>query len=340
MPNQPRPQPLNHPGLFVPPELERIGQAIAQAGGRPVLVGGSVRNQLLGLKVDKDWDVEVFYLSLQALKKNLTPFGWVHSVGRSFGVLKLITQHHEYDFSIPRKERNIGKGHKAFWVDCDPSMDFSSAASRRDFSINAIGYAFLEGTLLDPHQGQVHLAQRLLQHVGPAFGEDPLRVLRGVQFAGRFGFDLAPSTLAVCRQQDLSTLPKERVWEEMRKLFLLARQPSKGLRYMNAAGVLPYFPELQALHAGDVPLVSNPQTQQRPSPPHRTPTYPQGASSNPNQAPSAPWQQAMRALDAMCVLLGQADLEACCPPATPPKPALPITGVCQPSLSKFNRAFG
>ncbi len=292
------------PKLHVPKELMTIGQAIAQAGGNPVLVGGSVRNQLLGMRVDKDWDVEVFNLSLQTLKHTLTPFGRVHSVGRSFGVLKFMGNHHEYDFSVPRKERNMGKGHKGFWIDCDPDMDFFTAASRRDFTINAIGYAFLEGALLDPHQGQKHLTRRVLRHVGPAFSEDPLRVLRGLQFAGRFHFKIDPNTLAMCRQQDLSELPRERIWEEIRKLFLRSPQPSQGLRYMHTAGVLPYLPELQALYSGRSLQTNTTKTNHATCiPAFRTPAkYVQ-------QAPCPAWRQALKAVDAMCAILRKGGLE-------------------------------
>ena len=236
------------PRFEIPAELRRIGETIAGAGGSPLLVGGWVRDRLLGIPLGKDFDVEVFGLHLERLRRLLSPFGHVILVGRHFGVLKLNTEEAEYDISVPRRESNIGKGHKGFKVETDPTMNFEEAASRRDFTINAIGYAFLEGKLLDPHGGRRHLEARSLRHVGPAFGEDPLRVLRAMQFAARFGLRIEEDTLAMCRSLDLSELPNERIWEEVKKLLLLSPRPSTGLEYAEALGVLEAFPELRALH--------------------------------------------------------------------------------------------
>ena len=229
------------------PEVRRIGRAIHEAGGRPVLVGGWVRDRLLGIPESKDFDLEVFGLSPGKLQKTLARFGPVITVGRHFGVLKLNTRRGEYDVSVPRRESKIGKGHKQFRVEPDPTMTFEEAAARRDFTINAIGYDFLAGRVMDHFHGIRDLQERRLRHVGPAFGEDPLRVLRAMQFAGRFDFAIDPETLAICREQDLSELPRERIWEELKKLLLQAERPSRGLVYAEPLGVLPYFPELACL---------------------------------------------------------------------------------------------
>ncbi|MDH4249310.1 MAG: polynucleotide adenylyltransferase, partial [Deltaproteobacteria bacterium] len=244
---------ISNPKINPPPEVLALGDAIKRAGGRPVLVGGWVRDALLGAGQGKDFDLEVFGLSLEQVRKVLKPFGVLHSVGRHFGVLKLITPWGEYDVSIPRRESNIGKGHKGFWVRADPDMSFEEAASRRDFTINSLGYDLVENRLLDPFQGEEHLKQGVLRHVGPAFGEDPLRVLRAMQFAGRFGLEIAADTLIICRQQDLNELPRERLWEEFRKLLLQSAQPSRGLIYAPELGLLPYFPELRVLHEAPPP---------------------------------------------------------------------------------------
>ena len=228
-------------------EVERIGRAIAAAGGRPILVGGWVRDCLLGHPHSKDFDIEVFALSTKALQQVLSAFGPLHTVGRHFGVLKLSTRAAEYDISVPRRESKIGKGHREFEVVADPGMSFEQAAARRDFTINSIGYAFLERETLDPFDGQGDLRRRVLRHTGPAFGEDPLRVLRAMQFAGRFGMTIAEETIRICREQDLSELPHERIWEEFRKLLLHSDRPAHGLHYAGPLGVLPYFPELDAL---------------------------------------------------------------------------------------------
>ncbi|MDH5751803.1 MAG: hypothetical protein OEZ59_05235 [Deltaproteobacteria bacterium] len=230
------------------PEVYSIGEALREKGGRPVLVGGWVRDMLMGIPHGKDFDMEVFGLPLPRVRSVLRRFGGVHSVGRHFGVLKLRTEEAEYDVSVPRRESNVGKGHKGFWVRTDPRMAYREAASRRDFTINSMGYAFLEKKLIDPFKGRQDLESGILRHVGEAFGEDPLRVLRAMQFAGRFGMKIAPETLEICRRQDLHELPKERIWEEFRKLLLLSPHPSAGLEYAQDLGLMHYFPELKALH--------------------------------------------------------------------------------------------
>lgn len=240
--------PVNIAKIKIIPEMTRIGEAISTAGGRPVLVGGWVRDVLMGIEHTKDFDLEVFGLTLPRLRDILKPFGYVHSVGKHFGVLKLRTKEAEYDISVPRRESNIGKGHKGFWVETDPDMPFEEAASRRDFTINSMGYAFLEQTLLDPFAGRHDLERNLLRNVGPAFGEDPLRVLRAMQFSARFGLSISPETLAICREQDLGELPRERIFEEFKKLLLRSPHPSQGLRYAGELGVLGYFPELEAVN--------------------------------------------------------------------------------------------
>ncbi|MDH4120988.1 MAG: polynucleotide adenylyltransferase [Deltaproteobacteria bacterium] len=231
-------------------EVYRMGDAIRQAGGNPLLVGGWVRDCLLENPHSKDFDLEVFGLAPERLQPVLARFGPVHTVGRHFGVLKVTTPEAEYDVSVPRRESKIGKGHKHFKVEPDPTMTFEEAAARRDFTINAMGYDFLHGQLLDPHGGLADLEQGVLRHVGPSFGEDPLRVLRAMQFAARFGFTIPEETLAICREQDLAELPRERLWEEFRKMLLRAPVPSRGLAYADALGILPHFPELAALAAG------------------------------------------------------------------------------------------
>ncbi len=225
-------------------EVFTIGKAIRRQGGTPYLVGGWVRDMLMGNPSTEDYDLEVFGLSMEALQKVLAGMGPVHSVGRHFGVLKLHTRKAEYDVSVPRRESNIGKGHKGFWVKTDPGMSFEEAASRRDFTINAMGYDFLADELLDPHGGREDLRAGILRHVSPAFAEDPLRVLRAMRFAGRFGFSIAGETLALCRTLELGELPRERLWEEIRKLLLQAPRPSEGFCHARDLGVLDFFPEL------------------------------------------------------------------------------------------------
>lgn len=232
--------------------LARLVAELAGVGGRPVAVGGAVRDHLLG-SVAKDIDVEVFGLALEVLEQALARVGSVHAVGRSFGVLKVDVgagdARETFDVAVPRTENKSGRGHRGFVVESDPSMSFEDAAQRRDFTCNAIGVDLVSGALLDPTGGAKDLARGVLRHVSPAFDEDPLRVLRASQFAARFALSIDQGTLARCRAltDELSTLPKERVYEELKKLLVRARHPSVGLAALVDTGALVLFPELQAM---------------------------------------------------------------------------------------------
>ena len=234
--------------LPVSSELKKIVKAISSSNGRCILVGGAVRDHCMGQSISKDMDVEVFGLNLEKLESVLQKFGNIHAVGKSFGVLKLKTSTAEYDFSLPRKERKTGKGHRGFKITADPTMSYKDAASRRDFTVNSIGYDLLENTLLDPFDGIGDLKRKKLKHVGPAFAEDPLRVYRAMQFSARLEFKITADTARLCRQLDLSELPRERIFEEFRKLMIKAKKPSIGLEAAKKIGILAYFPELKALN--------------------------------------------------------------------------------------------
>ena len=233
--------------MQLPAELAKLANAIHQQGGQPILVGGSVRDYLLGQTIPKDLDLEVYHLEAIELERVLSQFGKVLRVGKSFGVLKLITQNAEYDVSLPRRESKTGKGHKGFLVNADPRMTFEEASARRDFTINSIGFDPIHQLWLDPHHGQKDLRQGILRHVGPAFAEDPLRVLRGAQFAARLNFQLAPETLELCQTLDLNELSRERLLGEFAKLLLRAERPSIGLEILRQTKALRFFPELEAL---------------------------------------------------------------------------------------------
>ncbi|MES2504409.1 MAG: HD domain-containing protein [Myxococcota bacterium] len=223
--------------------LEDISSAISQAGGKPVLVGGCVRDRLMG-RDSKDFDIEVYGLDLGSLESVLNQLGSVHAVGKSFGVFKLFN----FDISLPRTENKQGAGHKGFVVQSDPSLTFEQASKRRDFTVNAMGIDLATGELLDPHGGQNDLKTLTLKHVSDAFDEDPLRVLRACQFAARLEFSIHPDTLTKCHNllPELKTLPKERIGEEFKKL-LMANKPSIGLQALLDTRALGLFPELEAL---------------------------------------------------------------------------------------------
>lgn len=231
--------------MRAPPEAKKIADAIVAAGGTPFIVGGWVRDQLLGLD-SKDIDIEVYGLPLPQLEEVLGQFGEVDVVGRHFGVLKV----HGYDFdiSLPRKDSKAGKGHCGFKIEVDHTLKPEEAARRRDFTINSMSLNLKTGELVDPFNGQQDLAHRLLKATDQShFGEDPLRALRAIQFAARFSMGIVGNTLRLCADQDLSELPGERIFEEFKKLLLKAPVPSFGLKYLEEMGHLKYFPEIEAL---------------------------------------------------------------------------------------------
>jgi tRNA nucleotidyltransferase (CCA-adding enzyme) len=222
-------------------ELARLVQ---QAGGRALLVGGCVRDAALGLP-SKDVDIEVFGLQPEVLERLPRERFRVEAVGKAFGVLML--KGLPIDVSVPRMEHKQGQGHKGFLIESAPDLSFQEAASRRDFRINAMGFDPLTHTLEDPFDGMGDIAQGRLRHVGPAFVEDPLRVLRGMQFAARFGFTVASETVALCRQITPEGLPPERQFEEWAKLILQGQKPSIGLEFLRQSGWLGAYAELAAL---------------------------------------------------------------------------------------------
>jgi tRNA nucleotidyltransferase (CCA-adding enzyme) len=238
---------LNILDNIAPPQraaCERVAQLLQAAGGRALLVGGCVRDGLLGIPA-KDVDMEVYGLSAEAVERTLKQHFRLDTVGRAFGVF--IVKGHAIDIALPRRESKTGPKHTDFVVEGDPSMSPGDAAARRDFTINAISFDPLSGQLLDPYDGVTDLHARRLRHVSAAFSEDPLRVLRGMQFIARFNLEAAPETIALCRELSPEHLPAERLWEEWKKLLLKGLHISKGLHFLHACEWLRYFPELEAL---------------------------------------------------------------------------------------------
>ena len=229
-----------------PPEkVLKLARAVRAEGGRALLVGGCVRDSLMG-GLPKDWDVEVYNVEPARLRVLLEDFGRVDAVGEAFTVYKVGP---DLDVSLPRRERKTGRGHRAFVIEGDPAMSFEEAARRRDFTINAILEDPLTGEILDPYNGRADLEKKLLRAVSrETFAEDSLRVLRAAQFAARFEFDIEEETVQLCRSIDLTDLPRERIWGEMEKLLLRANRPSIGFQWLHKLGAFDQiFPELKAL---------------------------------------------------------------------------------------------
>jgi tRNA nucleotidyltransferase (CCA-adding enzyme) len=231
---------------------EAIARAVREVGGRALVVGGWVRDRLMGPSTalgagyaSKDLDIEVFGVSADRLREILAAFGAVNAVGESFTVYKV----GDIDVSLPRRESKTGRGHKGFTVSGDPSMAIDDAARRRDFTINAISWDPLTGEYIDPFDGRADIARRVLRAVDPrTFGDDSLRVLRAIQFAARFEFAVDDATKALCRRIALDDLPAERVWGEIEKLLLRAGRPSIGFALALELRVIErHFAELDAL---------------------------------------------------------------------------------------------
>jgi tRNA nucleotidyltransferase (CCA-adding enzyme) len=234
-------------------QARRVTQAVREAGGRGLCVGGYVRDRLLR-RPSKDLDIEVFGISpdrLLPLLRSLGPSNAlgasrVDMVGQAFPVYKLGA----IDVALPRRESKTGRGHKGFTVEGDPTMSFEEAARRRDFTINAIGWDPLTDEYLDPFNGRRDLQLRVLRIVDrTTFADDSLRVLRALQFAARVELTIDSETARICSSIALDDLPAERIWGEFEKLLLQAQRPSIGFALARELGVVhQLLPELEPLY--------------------------------------------------------------------------------------------
>lgn len=221
-----------------------VADSVRQSGGRALLVGGCVRDKILGHS-PKDFDIECFGLSAPELQRLLGSKFDLDLVGASFGVIKL--KGHNIDVALPRRETKLGLGHRAFEMAYDPSLTLKEAAARRDFTINAIYCDPLTGETLDPWGGIRDLEKRIMRHVSDHFKEDPLRVLRGMQFSSRFELTAASETIAVCRTIEPEGLARERQLGEWTKLLLQGKVISKGLTFLRDTKWTRHYPELEKL---------------------------------------------------------------------------------------------
>jgi tRNA nucleotidyltransferase (CCA-adding enzyme) len=213
------------------------------------LVGGSVRDELLGLPVqDRDY-VVVGADPAEMLRQGFKP------VGADFPVFLHPETHAEY--ALARTERKTGPGYKGFAFHAAPDVTLEEDLGRRDLTINAMARGE-DGTLVDPHGGAADLRAGILRHVGPAFAEDPVRILRVARFAARFGFAVAPGTLALMRSMvtagEADALVPERVWQEVSR-GLMEKSPARMLAVLRECGALArVLPEIDdAFSAPEVP---------------------------------------------------------------------------------------
>ena len=223
--------------------------SIIERGATPFLVGGCVRDSLMGMS-PKDIDIEVHDMEANALQDALScEMGQeVNTIGKSFGVFKVRDGNFDFDVSIPRTDVKTGRGHRGFNVRTDPHMGFSAACERRDLTINAIGYDLSASALVDPHGGLADLRAGRLRAVSDVtFAEDPLRVLRVAQFAARLDMQPDDDLLELCAAIDISEVAAERQYVEFEKLLTKGVRPSVGLDIIRKCGQLHQFPELDAL---------------------------------------------------------------------------------------------
>ncbi len=224
----------------------KVSQLVKTAGGRAFLVGGCVRDAYLGLD-PKDLDIEVYGISSKTLVEILSPHFSIDVVGEAFGVLKL--RGLPIDISLPCRESKPRRGHEGFGVTSDSAMTVEEAGSRRDFTMNAVAFDPISGEVFDSFGGLHDLEAGILRHTSSKFGEDPLRVLRGMQFAGRFSLSAVPDTVNLSKSllTKYGILAIERIWGEWDKWASQSVQPSAGLRFLHQCGWLQAYPELLAL---------------------------------------------------------------------------------------------
>ena len=231
------------------PDVDRVLAAVRSAGGRPMLVGGYVRDSLMGIS-GKDVDIEAYGITdPDALALALAAAGKVTEAGKSFGVFKVRRGETEVDVSLPRRESKAGAGHRGFTVIPDGELGFAEASARRDFTVNALMADPATGEVIDCHGGLADLQAGVLRHTSEAFAEDPLRVLRGVQFAARFGFTMAAQTVHECLllRPAYGELPVERVWTEWEKIGTRGVRVSAALLVLRGTGWDGFYPQLAGM---------------------------------------------------------------------------------------------
>lgn len=242
-----------------------IMATLGKRGHKALLIGGAVRDALLGLE-PKDIDIEVYNISYSDLNDFLSAYGMTDLVGKTFGVIKFRPHlygvgasfdpdYHvygkQYDFSVPRRENKIGIGHKAFEMTFDSTMTIEESGRRRDFSWNAIAYDPIENKIYDYFGGLDDLKNKIIRHTSDAFKEDALRVLRCLQFQARFDFTIHPDTIKMMQEilktDDFNNLSKERIFEEFKKWAEKGVRHDLIFQFMRDTGLIEYYPELKAL---------------------------------------------------------------------------------------------
>lgn len=229
-----------------------VRSAIIDKGGKIYQIGGVVRDEMLG-KVSKDLDLLVVGIDIKELGKIIEPFGKVNLVGKSFGVLKFKPEgsSEEIDISVPRiDEKSTGKGHKDFEIKLGKGISLEQDQLRRDFWMNAMSKDIETGEVHDMGgRGKLDIENRVVRMINPqAFQDDPLRMLRAVQFAARFDFKIEPKTYKEIKNNAklIKTVSAERFHEEFVKMFTKSTKPSYGIKLMIELGLMKFlFPQVR-----------------------------------------------------------------------------------------------
>jgi tRNA nucleotidyltransferase/poly(A) polymerase len=227
--------------LTIPTGVQSLLDDIRSLNHSPLLVGGTVRDALAGGIVPKDFDIEVYGVNVDTLAADVRKKGYiVDEVGKAFGVLKVRTKDgkDDIDLSVPRVDSLAGEGHRGFEVEMSENMTVEEASDRRDFTINAMMYDDKLGVCIDPHGGKADLESKTLRHVSEKFADDPLRVLRGFQFVGRYGMNVDAQTAQFSQQlaPRASELASERIATEWEKFYLKSKHPSKAMEALRQMG--------------------------------------------------------------------------------------------------------
>lgn len=233
-----------------PKKLNIILDKLNRFDIKPIFIGGFVRDFFLKVS-SKDIDIELYNAkSFEQIVDILKEFGSPNVIGKNFGLVKLIIDDLDIDFSIPRLDNKISKGHKGFEVTINSALDFKTASLRRDFTINAIGFDVNSKKILDPFNGLEDLKNKTLKIINSkTFVEDPLRILRAMSFCARLEFKCDKNLIFMCKemikQNMLDELPQSRIYEEFKKLFLSSKKPSIGLDFLKQIDALTFFYELK-----------------------------------------------------------------------------------------------
>lgn len=240
----------------------RFIQKICEANGEVYAVGGCVRDHLLQKPV-KDLDLLVRLVKIDNLITILKNCGHTNLVGKSFGVIKFFPDENknlEIDIALPRREISTGIGHKDFAVEFDETLDITVDLKRRDFTMNAMAQNIMTGEITDPVNGRQDIQNKIIRTVFEnSFKEDPLRLLRAIQFASRFDFKIEEKTFAEIKTHAalIDTVARERIILEIKKLFM-AEKPSKGFDLMRDTGLLRHvFPDVHNMIGVTQPKKNN-----------------------------------------------------------------------------------